>query len=386
MSIAHRAAGAVLMVGVLTAAGAGLAEASRASLNGRYLPPGLALDPSNLATYPGSQGVFARGLLFDHLRGFGDEFALVQGGGGVRLGYALDANTHNVFVASPSGWGVTLSFTDHYTKSEILSTDSDTTPSTSGGSGEVSERTFRLGVGALFGDPGGRVLELSLAGRLIQSRGVEESYYRTPDTFREGFLRWDAPHGNGVDVAVRTLSPRPGLLAAFLYTYADLHPDLSPSVPLTTWRRSASLDLGWRLRPRDLDDLVVGVSASWSDRYIPGLSSYPSNGEVVYSDDRSIAYSGHVFASGEKRVNERLTVRAGVSGPATFSTSESHDRTFTAEESATRDSATSNGSVGNPSVALGAEYLWRSFDFNAQIGADLDAWEPITRWSVATDF
>ncbi len=370
----------VLAVGVLLAAAP--ARASRAALESRALPGGLASDASVLFLYPALAGMNGSEVLLD------DDLALVLMGESFRYGYLVDGKTHNLIVSGPSRWGMTLGFRDGYSSSEddrvyfhrgATGTGLEVNSENANRS-ENAERAFRLGLGWRAGDENGRIFEIATAGSLIQSEG-ESRFYQlgSGGDIDSGSVRFDGDSGLGGEIGLRTLAVDSGLLAAARFSYEDLRPKWSGPYSVDLVRKTLSLDLGWRLRHEKLDDLVIGASVSWSDRTTMTLGGGYSSTEIRASS--KTVYSGNLFLSGEKEVSKDLIVRAGVVAPATFTITDERRLGMGISSGDTSRSRDTAGSLREPEISLGLGWKWRFLELDGRVSQSISLSYPLVRWA-----
>ncbi len=361
---------------------AGPVHASRAALESRALPSGLAPDASVLFLYPALAGANGSQVLLD------DDLVLALMGTGVRYGYLVDGSTHNLIVGGRSGWGVTLGFRDAYTSSDdervYLVRNGGTTPlpvrSAQADQFENAERAFRLGLGWRVGEPNGRILEIATAGALIQGEG-KSRFFRIDDDgdIDSAAVGFDADSGLGGEIGIRTLAADSGFLAAARFSYEDLRPKWTGPVSFDLVRKSLALDLGWRLHDERLDDLVIGLSLGWLDR--TALTMSGGYGSTSIRAVQTTVYNGALFLSGEKAVATDLVVRAGVRAPATFSITEdrrSSTGTTLVEIARNRDTA---GSLREPEISLGLGWKWRFLELDGRASQSIRLDSPLVRWA-----
>ena len=361
---------------------AGPVHASRAALESRALPAALAPDASALFLYPALAGASESQVLLD------DDLVLALIGTGVRYGYLVDGNTHNLIVGGPSGWGLTLGFRDAYTSRDdervYLVRNGGTNPlplrSAQADMFENAERTFRLGLGWRVGDPDGRILEIGTAGALIQGEG-ESAYIHIDDDgdIDSASVRFDADSGLGGEIGIRTLAADSGFLAAARFSYEDLRPKWSGPVSFDMVSKSLALDLGWRLSDERLDDLVIGLSVGWTEWTTVMMSGGYSSTSIRAVE--TTVYSGGLYLSGEKTVATDLVVRAGVRAPATFSITEdrrSSTGSTTLDFARYRDTS---GSLREPEISLGLGWKWRFLELDGRVSQSIRLDSPLVRWA-----
>ncbi len=135
------AAALTAVAGLCLVLSAGRAHASRASLDGRGLPRLLAVDETMIVEFPGSAARFGRRVLLDAAgTGPADAFGMVLLGSSWRYGYLVDQDLHNLFLASPGGFGAVVGFRND---------DFERRQRASGVSSRDRrwDRTFRVGLG-----------------------------------------------------------------------------------------------------------------------------------------------------------------------------------------------------------------------------------------------
>ena len=380
----------LLLFAATTAAGA---EASRTAEDARGLPRLLAVDAGDLRVLPATIATLSPQLLIEssslsydfpvsELAGT-DDLGLALAGRRIRFGYLLDGPSQNLVMGGPGGWGATVGFVDGYYRDENYRYYDDDYASRE--DYEDWERAFRLGLGWRKTGSGGRLFEIGVAGSLIQAeRDVGALLLRNGET-TEYSLRWKADHGAGFETTLRTLSPDPGLQAALRFRYEDLHPEAEPvEFEPRLIRRGAAADLGWRVDIAPLDDVVIGVTASWWREQETTFTQY--EWERVLEAER-IRYDGAIFVSVEEKIREQLVVRGGFRGPARFRIDKTRSYEQKGEEYLLNDeSRRSTGSTLAPQIYLGAGWVWKQLTVDAQVDRRLDLYRPLIRWSARFEF
>jgi hypothetical protein len=388
---------AAVFVLVLLVGPAEFCLGSRAELDGRALPRFLAVDPTLLRLLPGSVSRLGSMVLADIARsGYdpitgepvgGDDFALGLAGKGLRFGYFLDQDSHNLIVGGGGGWGITLGFTDTHVKRETreqrvseLYGDYESLTEIKQTRAEV-----RLGAGWQGITGGGRVHEIGVGGRYIDAE-FERASTTVQDTLWESRReRWVSDPGVAIDITYRTVAPRSGLLARASFLYEDLNPSSSDSTSgLEEFLRAASIDLGLRIPAPPLADLVVGVSAAWRDeeRSLEG-SSYLTSVATRYEET---SYMGAIFASAEMEVIENLRLRGGVVGRASFDRERTEYVRVRTSSTDVTERSTEEGRVQDPEFRLGLGWTWKSVVLDFRLSDTLNLDNPVIRWAAAVTF
>jgi hypothetical protein len=375
------------------------AGASRAELEGRALPPLLALDPSLVRFFPDLAGASGPMLTVDYspdrtstvwtVLGSrqvteSDRFVLALAGNRTRFGYALDGLTHNLVVAFPSGWGAVLGVSDNYWK-EQQGTFHDEPPTGSDSQSfdivETSERELRLGVGRSFPLRGQRILELGIGGTYYDRDVTVDSGSGVLGAVVVTELGWKSNPGLAADLTLRTVTPDPGFQGAVRVFYQDMNWEPRGYFAPRSVGRGGAFQLGWRLRTRSLDDFVVGFLGTWSR--VPGDASAGGSGSAAALDQvETTRFEYGAFVSGERRVLSSLTLRGGILGGGTFQEDvDRRDQTYAnglRVHSIEREAA---GSVHSPGVFLGASWAFKDLVVDARIRESLDLRTPIVRWA-----
>lgn len=380
-----------------------LAFASRASQEGRVLPRLLSedvslvrflpsvlsgqdrfflVDVSNTSAYSLSNVRYGR--LPTPTLGFqegSDDLAAVILGGRTRFGYVLDGSTHNLVVAG-GGWGLILGVSDGYQRN--LEESADTSRAISSlNETELSRRLVRLGGGWTFA-PGGRRVSVGLgvtyldvdytSDHAVVSSGVSS-------VFRGS---WNSSPGLGFDVTVQSLSPRPGLQLGGQLALESMNEESSVPIGTPLRRRHAVLQAGWRVDTQAVDDLMVGVTASWvtqTDATISGSTAYQAIVATKTTD-----YFGGIFVSAEHEVLDGLRLRGGVLGAARVTTDKRYQTREDVDGFSDSVSEQSTGVVNSPEFALGGSWNWRAWLLELQINKSLYVTSPVVRWAATLEF
>jgi hypothetical protein len=382
---------AALLLGSLAATPA---SASPAALDGRGLPRLLAVDESNLGRFPGSAVWFTPRLLLDsggtvlvqtgnYFHYESDDLNLALAGGSWRGGILMEGDRRNVLVGAPGGWGLVLGYQETYTRQE-----------NSAGSEESLNRwrerdrelSVRAGLGRSWRGAGGRVFELGVAGIAYDAYGDFEGLSAQATEVSLFELDWHSHRGLGGEAMMHCVSPHPGLQIAGTFAYSELHPRSTQVQGLRVRRRSAEMDVGWRLQPRGIDDIVVGITGAWSVDDELSLSGYSATSvDVVRTSDT--VYRGTVFASVEEVVNDEWVVRGGVTGPADFTVHETEESYLFANEPRSQaGTRVSDGAARDPTLVLGVGWTWRALQLDAHLKSDVDLTDPFARWSARLEW
>jgi len=378
---------AMLVVGFLGGVLARSADASRAELEARALPPLLAVDPTNVLVLPASLGGLPRQVELDYTFGTG-RFAMGMAGRSPRVAYVLDGKSHNLYVGGGS-WGMVLGIQDSYDSRESgdLSLNPDY-PYARQEEGTLSRRTVRLGVGWQHDFGGDRVFQLGLGGSWIDADWTAAYLYASETTLDLNSFSWYSDPGWGIDATLQILSLRSGLLLAMRYAYSDLSPNatLDPPYPfdIRDRRQSARIHLGWRFRTDVLDDLAAGWTFAWEESWAPRDPRYSNRG---LSQEKTTTYAGDLFLSGTKHVWKGFTVLGGVRGPIAFTedTLEQIDFRSQAADRITRTKY-DDGGIGDPEIRLGVTWAWRSLILTGQLRESLSLTDPFVRWAATLTY
>ncbi len=392
---ARRLAAAALTALVLLPAGpVAPARASRSALDGRSLPRLLAVDDSNLRTFPGSGTWFEPRMDLEYAQnGYttfvsgsiagistsnpANAFVMALGGAGTRVGYILDGRSHNLLVSFPGGWGLTAGFQDRFERfqDENLNVLGDAYRYETGDE-ENWERDFRLGGGWSHRAASGRAVQIGIAATLVHAEGTNEDVEIQDDELTVTRLGWTTREGLGGEFAVQSVTPEPGFQFAAAAYYQDLRPRFTNITGLRARRRGATLDLGWRLHPRHVDDAVIGFSAGWNDTHELSVSSTAREVHLT-------TYQGLVFASLETGLGSGWTARAGVRGPIRFAVEETTTPSGDSETPRFQIRRESGGSIADPEVVLGGGWLWRAVTVDAYLGSTVYLYNPFVRWAAS---
>ncbi len=345
------------------------AEASMAALQGRGLPPDLALDPSGLRDWPGAAAVLEGGLVVDRDR------ALALTSGGTRAGWLLQGETQNLVLAGAGRWGLALGYRDLVSRDR--QTASDGTRLMEEYSRFYRVRELRLAAGLHLESASGRTVEMTVAGGPGRYEG--RSRYLADLITGSGVEPWRLGPGTGyvLGAGIRTLAPATGLLAAVRLSYRDAGADPQPAPPWSMVERGIEAAAAWRFLSGDGQDLVAGLEASWAQDRIPGFS--PAGNQFTREYRAEEELTARLFLSGERRAAGTLTVRAGVSGGI------GDRRTRTSEEWTGRyrvDRVRRSRTLGDPAIAVGAGWVWRGLRLDAVLDADFQPSRPFARWSL----
>jgi hypothetical protein len=362
---------AALLVAVLLLGIAAPAAASRVALDSRSLPFLLASDPSLIRVLPAEAAGRAAEVLAD------DDLGLALGGRGLRYGYLLDGTTHNLFLAGRSSWGVVLGFTDRFQKEE----DGSKTALYHSESEALNwEHSARLGFGWAVADAGGRTFELGVTGKFIQGE-ISAEAYRSEEEGETTDLRLQSKvrHGLGADIVLRTLTSSAGLLLAVRGTYDDLRPEAADSVTLHGKRKAVGFDAGYRVKGLGTDDLVFGVSGSWSETSTADVSS---GSAVSAASLTGTLWQGTGFISGEHELRPDLVARGGLRGSIVRSESRKTQYVVDASGSSSDALVTTDVSLSDPVVVLGLGWRWRRITADIRMDSNLTVSSIVAAWAV----
>lgn len=372
-----------------------LAFASRASQEGRALPRLLSEDVSLARFLPGVLSGQDRFFLVDvggnatpwlapGLASGNDDLAMALVGDRVRFGYILDGSTHNLVLTGRAGWGVVLGVTDGFKDSRDEAADTSITFSAEAKT-EVSRRVVRLGAGWTFGSGTGRTFSVGTGVTYLDVDYTFDFTRITEFEVQNYHAVWNSSPGLGFDLTFQSVSPGPGLQIGGQLRFEDLHGEGTLAAPIPPRRRYASLQAGWRVDTQAVDDLILGVTASWQlDTSVSAYASTYSYPDI--STRETTDYLGGVFLSAEHEVRKHLRVRGGIVGPARF-----HDVkvTHTRVDSDGTQIDTSDDSVGEVNsllVALGLSWTWKSWLLEAQVNRYLNTDSPIVSWAATLAF
>jgi len=366
------------------------AFASRTAQEGRALPRLLSEDVSLVRFLPGVVAGRDRFFLVDVTNSSAsnlalapregtDDLAAVILGRGTHVGYVLDGSTHNLVVTGRAGWGVVLGVSDGYTRDLYDSADTSRVY-TEFRKSELSRRLARLGGGWTMGPAGGRRVSVGLGVTYLDvdySSEIDLVVGTLSRTFEGG---WRSNPGLGFDVTFQALSPNPGLQMGGRFSLENLNEESSIPTGLPLRRRYATLEAGWRVDTRAVDDLMVGITTSWtteSTAEIHGGSSYQT-----LRVTETTQYYGAVFFSAEHEVRDGLRLRGGVLGPARFLEAK-RDETREEDEGnlVMIVNEDSNGVVDSPQVALGGSWTWKAWLLELQVNKSLNTDAPVVRWA-----
>jgi hypothetical protein len=309
-----------------------------------------------------------------------ERFIMALTGKNLAFGYVLDGQTHNLVLSHRSGWGASFGISDQYNESEGSTTYQGQL--TDASALEVSRRDLRFALGWSGSRASGRRFELGLGADFVNTQYSATQIFQGVDSTFYSSAEWKSEPGLGYEVRLRTISPGSGFQGVLRLAYEDLQPDVT-SGPAATWiRRYALSELGWRIPLKELDDLVAGVVLEWSHDTIAGLAI--NGGPTLGSQEvENTRYYGHVFASGERRIVQRLIGRAGVRGSASFERTASSESTGLPGYTRIRSVKNSEGAIATPEIFLGAGWSWKSFTLDGRLREYIDLTNPVSQWSVS---
>jgi len=369
------------------------AFASRAAQEGRALPRFLSEDVGLARFMPGVLSGQDRFVLVDvggnattwlapGLPEGSDDLAMALVGDRVRFGYILDGSTQNLVLTGRAGWGVVFGVTDGFRDNRDEAADTSRAYAAEAES-EVSRRVVRLAAGWTFGSGTDRKFSLG-AGVTYLDVDYTFDYTRVMDLDYQSYHAvWNSSPGLGFDLTFQSVSPGPGLQIGGQVRFEDLNAEGTLSAYIPPRRRYASLQAGWRLDTQAVDDLMLGITASW--QIDTAVNFYASSYPYITSTETT-DYLGGVFLSAEHQVRDHLRVRGGVVGPARFHDVKATRTRVEADGTQIDGSEDSLGEVNSPLVALGVSWTWKSWLLEAQINRYLNTDAPIVSWAATLAF
>ena len=382
--------------------------ASRAELDGRGLPRLLALDSSNILLFPGSAAQFGRSALIDlstytyspiifvdyvsdetvaslvaPITTTSDRFIMGLTGKKLVFGYVLDGATHNLVLSHRSGWGASLGISDMYSEIErARDVTFGTRQEYEASSLEVSRRDVRLTLGWAGTNASQRLFELGVTGDMVHAQQSISQTDQTVDTTLFSYAEWKSEPGFGVDVRLRTLSPRSGFQGMVRFAYEDLQPEVVAGPPTTWIRRYALSELGWRIPLKELTDLQMGLVLEWSHDTFGGQAGSQGYFSTTQESSENTRYFGEIFASGERAIVKQLRARAGVHGSAYFEEQEHFSITHELNSTRVERFKRSQGAIQQPTIYVGVGWDWKAFSLDGRLNENISLDNPLLQWSV----
>jgi len=303
-------------------------------------------------------------------------------GQNTKFAYVLDGNTHNLLIGSNGGFGAILGFSDRYNKEERTSRFfSGGTPSSEGFlEVEMQTTEVRMGLGFQSELSSGGTFELSAGGSYLYVEEGTKSVSTTVGSSDGDESRWKSDPGFVLDGAIRAIPKDNGFMLAAAYQFTELNPEPAISAPVLTNSQRGSLDFGWQVSTRHIDDLALGFTATYER--LGQFSQRTSGVSETVDETVTKTYRGGLFLSADHNVIKQLHVRGGIQALATFLEREDREwRYDTGTITSVQEIKRSSGQMNSPVIFLGAGYQWKSLILDVRVRENIDLNNPFIRWA-----